>query len=311
MSWWKRLTSGLQKSSDKLTDGMKKIFTHRKLDAAMLDELEDLLITADLGPIMAARMVAELSRTRMGQDVTLEEVQEVLANHIAPILEHAVQPIAIDETAKPYVILVVGVNGVGKTTTIGKLAKQWTDQGKKVVLAAGDTFRAAAVEQLKVWAERSNCELISKDNGSDSAALAFESLESATASGADILIIDTAGRLHNKSDLMAELQKIVRVLKKKNIDTPHATLLILDATTGQDAIAQVEAFRDMVNITGLIATKLDGSAKAGVLVPVAERFKLPIHAIGVGETSGDLQVFEALSFSRALLGLPDSDSMAA
>ena len=311
MSWWTRLTSGLQKSSNKLTDGIKQIFTHRKLDAAMLDELEDLLITADLGPVMAARMVAELARTRMGQDVTIEEVQEVLANHIAPILEHAVQPIAIDESAKPYVILVVGVNGVGKTTTIGKLAKQWTDQDKKVMIAAGDTFRAAAVEQLRVWCERTNCELIHKENGSDSAALAYEALEAAETARADVLMIDTAGRLHNKSDLMAELQKIVRVLKKKNINAPHATLLILDATTGQDALAQVEAFRDMVNITGLIATKLDGSAKAGVLVPIAERFKLPIHAIGVGETANDLQVFEALSFSRALLGLPDQDSIAA
>lgn len=301
--WLSRLRSGLSRSSTKLTDGIAGIFTKRKLDDQALEELEELLIAADLGPATAAKLTAELSRTRFGKDVTPEEVRGALATHAASILAPVAQPLTLSDRPGPTVILVVGVNGVGKTTTIGKLAKQWRAAGKSVVLAAGDTFRAAAVSQLKVWGERAGCVVVTGSAGADPAGLAYDALDRAIADRADLLLIDTAGRLQNKAGLMAELQKIIRVLKRKDPEAPHAILLVLDATTGQNAYAQVEVFKDMAQITGLIVTKLDGSARGGVLVGLAERFGLPVHAVGVGEGIDDLRSFDADQFARALMHL--------
>ncbi|WP_425411583.1 signal recognition particle-docking protein FtsY [Niveispirillum irakense] len=302
-SWFSRLKDGLSKSTARLTDGISGIFTKKKLDDEALEELEELLIRADLGPVTAARLAAGLAKTRFGKEVTAEEVKQYLAAEVQKIVQPVAQPLVIDTTKKPHVILLVGVNGTGKTTTIGKLARQFRAEGKNVWLAAGDTFRAAAVSQLQIWGERTGCPVISKPTGADAAGLAYEALEKATAAGADVLLIDTAGRLQNKAGLMEELRKIVRVIKKVQPDAPHTTLLTLDATTGQNAHSQVEVFKDMVSINGLILTKLDGSARGGVLVALAEKFKLPVHAIGVGEGVYDLRPFEADSFARALVGL--------
>ena len=302
-TWLSRLKSGLQRSTSKLTEGISSVFTKRKLDEAALAELEDLLIAADLGPATASKLVKDFAKTRFGKDVTDQEVREALADSITTILTPCAKPLEIDATQKPFVVLVVGVNGNGKTTTIGKLAKLYAGQGLKTVLAAGDTFRAAAVSQLQIWGERTNCRVITAPQNSDAAALAFQALQQAQADKADVLLIDTAGRLHNKTDLMQELAKIARVLKKQAPSAPHATLLVLDATTGQNAHSQVEIFRDLTQITGLIVTKLDGSAKGGVLVALADRFNLPIHAIGVGEGEDDLRPFHAQDFARALVGL--------
>lgn len=302
-NWLSRLKSGLQRSTSKLTEGIVAVFTKRKLDEAALAELEELLISADLGPSTASRLVADFGRGRFGKDVTDGEVRQTLAESIAKILEPCARPLNIDKAHKPFVVLVVGVNGNGKTTTIGKLAKHYAGQGLKVMLAAGDTFRAAAVSQLLVWGERTDCHVVTGAPNSDAAALAFHALEQARAQAADLLLIDTAGRLHNKTDLMQELAKIARVLKKLDASAPHATLLVLDATTGQNAHAQVEVFRELTQITGLIVTKLDGSAKGGVLVALADRFKLPIHAIGVGEGEGDLRPFRAADFAKSLMGV--------
>jgi len=301
--WLARLKEGLSKSSSKLTEGITGIFTKRKLDEEALEELEELLITADLGPVTAAKMTAELARTRFGKEVAPEEVRRTLAESVARIVAPVAQPLVIDAGRKPHVILLVGVNGTGKTTTIGKLARQFRDEGKSVMLAAGDTFRAAAVSQLQIWGERTGCPVVAKETGADAAGLAFEALERARREQVDVLLIDTAGRLQNKAGLMAELEKIVRVIKKVDPEAPHTTLLTLDATTGQNAHNQVEVFRDMVNVSGLILTKLDGSARGGVLVALAERFKLPVHAIGVGEGVYDLRPFDAESFSRSLMGI--------
>ncbi|MEO3432570.1 signal recognition particle-docking protein FtsY [Inquilinus sp. CAU 1745] len=301
--WFAKLKAGLTRSSAKLTDGITGIFTRRKLDDEALEELEELLITADLGPSTAAKLTAELARTRFGKDVSPEEVRTALADHAARILGPVALPLTPDPAARPFTILMVGVNGTGKTTTIGKLARQWRDQGKSVMMAAGDTFRAAAVQQLKVWGDRSGVPVISRETGADAAGLAFDAYAQAKRDGTDILLIDTAGRLQNKADLMAELQKIIRVLRKQDAAAPHAVLLVLDATTGQNAHAQVEVFRDMVSVTGLIVTKLDGSARGGVLVALAEKFALPVHAIGVGEGIDDLRPFEAVPFARSLMGL--------
>jgi fused signal recognition particle receptor len=304
--WFARLKDGLARSTGKLTDGIAGIFTKRKLDDLTLEQLEELLIAADLGPATAAKLVAELGRTRYGRDIGPQEVREAFAAHVARILEPVARPLAIDATAaKPFVVLVVGVNGAGKTTTIGKLARQWRDAGRSVTIAAGDTFRAAAVEQLRVWGERAGCPVITLPQGSDAASLAFDAHARTRAEGTDILVIDTAGRLQNKDNLMAELAKIVRVLKKQDTAAPHAVLLVLDATTGQNAHSQVEVFRDMVAVTGLIVTKLDGSARGGVLVALADRFGLPVHAVGVGETIEDLRPFDPAQFARALMGLED------
>jgi fused signal recognition particle receptor len=303
--WFARLKDGLTRSSSRLTEGISAIFTRRRLDAAMLEELEELLIAADLGPATAARLAAELGRGRFGREVTPEEVRTHLADQIAAILEPVAIPLEPDRAARPFVVLVVGVNGTGKTTTIGKLARLWGRQGHQVMLAAGDTFRAAAVDQLEVWGERAGAPVIAREVGADAAGLAFDAFAAARAAGAGILIVDTAGRLHNKAGLMAELQKVVRVLGKQDPAAPHAVLLVLDATTGQNAHNQVEVFSEMVAVTGLVVTKLDGSARGGVLVALAERFGLPVVAIGMGEGIDDLRPFDARAYARSLLGLEE------
>ncbi len=301
--WFGRLKGGLGRSSEKITGGIADLLTKRKLDRAALDDLEDLLITADMGVSVAARLVETLEKKRFGQDVSPEEVRRTLAGEITSILDPVAKPLIPDGSHKPHVILVCGVNGSGKTTTMGKLAKRFRGEGKTVLLAACDTFRAAAVEQLKIWGERTDCPVIARETGADPAGLAFDALEQARRSKADILMIDTAGRLHNKKDLMAELEKIIRVIKKLDETAPHDCLLVMDATIGQNAHSQVEAFRNMVNVTGLILTKLDGSAKGGVVVALAERFALPVHAVGVGEGVDDLKPFKAEDFAKNLMGL--------
>jgi len=300
--WLTRLRSGLQRSSAKLGEGITGVFTKRQLDDEALHQLEELLIAADLGPATAAHLVADFGKPRFGKDVTDAEVKTALAEQIAAILRPVAAPLDIDRNKKPFVILVVGVNGTGKTTTIGKFAQNYTEHGLSVTLAAGDTFRAAAISQLQIWGERVGAKVIAGEPGSDAAALAYRAFEAARADGSDILMIDTAGRLHNKKDLMQELAKIVRVIKKLDPEAPHATILTLDATTGQNAHAQVEAFRDMTQVTGLVVTKLDGSAKGGVIVALADKFKLPIYAIGVGEQAEDLQPFRAEDFAKSLIG---------
>jgi fused signal recognition particle receptor len=301
--WLAQLKSGLGRSASRLTGGIADLVKKRKLDAETLEGLEDLLIEADLGPGAAAKLVANLEKTRFGQDVSEREVRETLAASISAILAPVARPLEIDPARKPHVVLVVGVNGTGKTTTIGKLAKFYRDRGLRVTMAAGDTFRAAAIEQLQIWGERTGAAVIAAEPGADPAALAFDALARAREEKSDLLLIDTAGRLHNKAELMAELQKIARVLKKIDPDAPHSVLLVLDATTGQNAQAQVQTFQEMVSVTGLVVTKLDGSARGGVLVALAERFGLPVHAVGVGESVEDLRPFEAEGFARALMGL--------
>ncbi len=305
--WFQRLRSGLSRSSSNLQSNIASVFTGKKpVDSATLEELEEALISADMGVETAMALAEGLKKERFGKEASEDEVRHALAGQIATLLEPVAKPLVIDLTRKPEVILVCGVNGTGKTTTIGKLSQQFINDGKKVMLAAGDTFRAAAIEQLEVWGRRTDCPVISKTPGADAAGLAFEALERAKADGADVLLIDTAGRLHNKSALMDELAKIVRVLKKQDPAAPHQTLLVLDATTGQNAKAQVETFRSMVPLTGLIVTKLDGTARGGVVVGLARQFELPVHAIGVGEGVYDLRAFEAEAFAAALLGLEKS-----
>ncbi len=303
--WLGQLRAGLGRSSAKLTGGIGELFTHRKLDDEALGELEDLLIAADLGVATAAKLAQYLARSRFDQDITADEVRAALAEEMAALLEPIARPLAINATAKPHVILVCGVNGSGKTTTIAKLARRFTEEGRSVMLAAGDTFRAAAIEQLQVWGERTGCAVIAREQGADAAGLAFEAVEQARRQAADVLIIDSAGRLQNKANLMAELQKMVRAIRKLDAAAPHDCLLVLDATVGQNAHNQVEVFRDMVAVSGLVLTKLDGSAKGGVVVALAEKFGLPIHAVGVGESFDDMRPFEAGSFARALMGLVD------
>ncbi|MDE0813085.1 MAG: signal recognition particle-docking protein FtsY [Alphaproteobacteria bacterium] len=302
-SWLGRLKAGLTKTSSQIGGGIADIFRKRRLDDAAIQELEDLLITSDLGLDAAARLVGNLKKTRFGKEVSDQEVRAALATDIADILSPIAIPLEIDVARKPHVVLVVGVNGSGKTTTIGKFARLYKAQGLDVMLAAGDTFRAAAVEQLKIWGERTGCPVISGKAEGDAAGLAYEALQQATSRGADVLLIDTAGRLHNKADLMAGLEKINRVLKKLDESAPHDCLLVLDATIGQNAHNQVEAFRDIVSVSGLVLTKVDGSSKGGVLVALSERFGLPVHAIGVGEGAEDLQPFEAGAYARSLMGL--------
>ena len=301
--WLGRLGAGLGRSAGALSDGMADILSRRKLDEVALEALEDLLISADLGVATAAAVRNKLAKTRFDQEVHPEDVSAALADEIAAILAPVSLPLEIDERAKPHVILVVGVNGTGKTTTIGKLARRFRGEGRSVMLAAGDTFRAAAIEQLQIWGGRAGCPVVAREPGADAAGLAYEALERAQAERADVLMIDTAGRLQNKAHLMAELEKIGRVLEKRDHRAPHSSLLVLDATTGQNAHAQVEVFSQVCNVTGIVMTKLDGTAKGGVLVALAEKFGLPIHAIGVGEGLDDLQPFEARAFARALAGL--------
>jgi fused signal recognition particle receptor len=301
--WLGQLRAGLARSSARLSEGINAIFLRRRLDDAALGELEDLLIASDMGVGVAGDVVAALKRTRFNQEVSPEEVRAALAEEIIRLIEPVMQPLRVDPAQKPFVVLVVGVNGSGKTTTIGKLAKHYRDEGKEVILAAGDTFRAAAVEQLQIWGERADCPVVTRPAGSDAAGLAYDALIRAREEAVDLLLIDTAGRLHNKADLMAELQKIVRVLKKVDPAAPHAVLLVLDATVGQNAHAQAEIFRAMVGVTGIVMTKLDGTAKGGVLVSLAEKYGIPIHAIGVGEGIADLRPFEARAYARSLMGL--------
>ena len=304
-SWIGRLRAGLSKSSSKLTGGIAAILTSRRLDQSELDQIEDLLITADLGPTTAATLVDGLRKRNFPGETDEKTVREALAEDIQKLLEPIAKPLLIQPGHCPHVILVAGVNGTGKTTTIGKLAKQFVDQGHTVMLAAGDTFRAAAIEQLGIWGERATVPVVSGKQGADAAGLAFEALEKARAAKMDILLIDTAGRLHNKKELMAELQKIVRVIGKLDETAPHDCILVLDATTGQNAHAQVEVFRDMVSVSGLVLTKLDGAARGGVLVALAEQFGLPVHAVGVGEGIDDLQTFSPRDFARSLFGLAE------
>jgi fused signal recognition particle receptor len=302
LSWFDRLKQGLSRSSSRLTEGLTAILVKRKLDQDTLDEIEELLIASDLGPATAARLAADLGRSRFGKEVTDDEVKAFLADRVAALLAPVAIPLDIS-AAKPFVVLMVGVNGVGKTTTIGKLAERYRSEGKRVMMAAGDTFRAAAVAQLAIWGERTGAPVVTKGQGADPAALAYEALERARREDIDVLLIDTAGRLHNKAGLMEELAKIIRVLQKLDPAAPHATVLVLDATTGQNAVSQVETFRSLVKINGLVVTKLDGSAKGGILVALADKFKLPVHAIGVGETAKDLQPFDPKDFARSLMGI--------
>jgi len=295
-TFFDRLKSGLAKT------GLGEVLTRKKLDAATLAELEEALIKADMGTAQAAKLAAAVGKNRYDAEISGAELKTVLAGEIASLLAPVQKPLTVEDGRKPFVILVAGVNGTGKTTTIGKLAKRLGEEGAKVTLAAGDTFRAAAIEQLKVWATRAHAEFVATRPGGDAAGLAFEALEKARVNGSDILLIDTAGRLQNKAGLMAELEKIARVIKKLDPSAPHAVLLVLDATTGQNAISQVEAFSAAVPVTGLVMTKLDGTAKGGILVALAGRFGLPVHYIGIGEGEDDLQPFVAQDFARALVG---------
>jgi fused signal recognition particle receptor len=307
-SWLSRLGAGLSRTSSRLAEDIGGVFSDRKVDSATLDELEDILITSDIGVATSARLRGELEKRRFGGDTDAEDVRRALAEIIADILTPVARPLAdLTPTRDLRIILVAGVNGTGKTTTIGKLAARFTENGSTVMLAAADTFRAAAIDQLKIWGERVGVPVVAGEPNSDPAALAFDAMQQARDNNVDVLLIDTAGRLHNKADLMAELEKIVRVIRKLDDNAPHEVLLVLDATTGQNAHAQVETFRDLVDVSGLIVTKLDGSARGGVIVSLADRFSLPIYAVGVGEGIDDLRPFEALPFARSLLGLPTAD----
>ena len=296
-TFFDRLKTGLSKT------GLGEILTKKKQDAAAVAELEEALIRADMGAAQSARIAAAVAKNRYDAEISGAELKSVLAAEIAALLTPIQQPLRVEDDKKPFVILVAGVNGTGKTTTIGKLAKRLGEEGASVTLAAGDTFRAAAIEQLRVWADRARAEFVATKPGGDAAGLAFEALEKARTNGSDILLIDTAGRLQNKTGLMAELEKIARVIKKLDPSAPHAVLLVLDATTGQNAISRVEAFSASVPVTGLVMTKLDGTAKGGILVALAGRFGLPVHYIGVGEGEDDLQPFVAADFARALVGI--------
>lgn len=301
-NWFQRLASGLKRSSDQLTTNITSVFTKKNLDAAMLEDLEDILIQSDFGLEMASQVTETLRRDRFDRDISAEEVREVLAGEIVKVLDPVAQPLVIDAGKKPFVILMIGVNGSGKTTTIGKLASLYSAEGKKVMLAAGDTFRAAAIEQLQVWGQRTGAPVVAKPAGSDASGLAFEAVERATAEGSDVLIIDTAGRLQNRDELMSELEKIIRVIRKVDATAPHATLLTLDATTGQNALNQVEIFGKRAGVTGIVMTKLDGTARGGILVAIARKFGLPVHFIGVGEGVDNIEPFAARDFAEAIAG---------
>jgi fused signal recognition particle receptor len=305
-SWWRRLSSGLKRTSSSIGTAVADLVTKRKLDRAMLDEIEDVLLRADLGTEVAARVAAAVGDGRYDKAISADEVKTVVATEVEKVLTKVAQPLAIDAATKPFVILVIGVNGSGKTTTIGKLASRLRGEGRKVMLAAGDTFRAAAIEQLKIWGERTGAPVVARPHGSDAASLAFDALTQAKTDGIDVLLIDTAGRLQNKTELMSELEKVVRVMRKVDASAPHAVLLVLDATVGQNALSQVDVFRKVAGVTGLVMTKLDGTARGGILVALAEKFGLPVHFIGVGEGVDDLAPFTARDFSRSIAGLDDS-----
>ena len=298
--WFQRLKAGLTKTSAKLSEDIAGIFTKRKLDADTLQELEDLLIQADLGVETAMRITEALSKGRYNKEIAPAEVRAVLAAEVERVLTPVAKPLLLEGDHRPHVILVVGVNGTGKTTTIGKLAQRFVQEGKKVTLAAGDTFRAAAIDQLEIWGERTGAEVVVRGVGADSAGLAFDALKRARENSSEVLLIDTAGRLQNKQALMEELEKVIRVLRKIDPEAPHQVLLVLDATTGQNALNQVEVFKDKAGVTGLVMTKLDGTAKGGILVAISAKFGLPVHAIGVGEGVEDLAAFDAGEFARAV-----------
>lgn len=302
-SWLAKLGLGLKKSSEKLSGGISDIFTKRRVDEATLEELEELLITADMGVKAAGRITTEFGKKRLDKELDEKAIRQELAADIAALLAPYALPLIIESVKKPFVILMVGVNGAGKTTTIGKLAAKLKSAGKKVSLIAGDTFRAAAVEQLQVWGERNKIRVYAKETGADAAGVAFDGLHEALKQNDEVVFIDTAGRLQNKNQLMDELKKIVRVIKKVLPEAPHATLLTIDATTGQNALAQVKAFKEMINVSGLIVTKLDGTAKGGILAAIAEETQTPVHYIGVGEGIDDLDEFNALDFADNLLNL--------
>jgi fused signal recognition particle receptor len=299
-SWFHRLRQGLAKTSSELAQNISGIFTRRKLDAETLGELEDLLIQADLGVETAARITDALAKGRHDKAISTEEVRAVLAAEVERVLAPVAQPLLIARGEGVQVVLVVGVNGTGKTTTIGKLARSLAGQGSKVMMAAGDTFRAAAIDQLRIWGERTGAEVIARHVGADAAGLAYDALTQARARDCDVLLIDTAGRLQNKQALMDELEKVIRVVRKIDPTAPHHVLLVLDATTGQNALNQVEVFKDKAGVTGLVMTKLDGTARGGILVAISARFGLPVHAIGVGEGVDDLSEFDAAEFARAI-----------
>ncbi|QEN88104.1 signal recognition particle-docking protein FtsY [Labrys sp. KNU-23] len=302
-SWWRRLRDGLSRSSNAISRGITDIVLKRKLDATTIEELEDVLIQADLGVDVSTRIAAAIGKGRFDRQISPEEVHQVLASEVEAILTPVAKPLEIDRSRKPFVLLMVGVNGSGKTTTIGKLAAKFSADGLKVTLAAGDTFRAAAIEQLKVWAERTRSPIVAREQGADSAGLAFDALKAAQENGSDVLLIDTAGRLQNKAQLMDELAKVVRVIRKIDASAPHAVLLVLDATVGQNAISQTEIFGKTAGVTGLVMTKLDGTARGGILVALSAKFGLPVHYIGVGEGIDDLEPFSARDFSRAIAGM--------
>lgn len=302
MKWLKNLKEKLAKTSSKVSTGITQIFTHKALDQNALDELEELLITTDMGMPMITEIIEELANEKFNKQVTTEEIKEFLSEKIFTVLKPVSQPLNIEKTENsPHVVLVCGVNGNGKTTTIGKLALRYKNEGKKVMIAACDTFRAAAIDQLRIWSQRAECAFAEAKSDEDPASVAYKAFEQAKKEKCDLLLIDTAGRLHNKTNLMEELAKIIRVIKKLDPNAPHNTILVLDATTGQNALLQVETFKSLINITGLIITKLDGTAKGGILVAIAKKYELPIHAIGVGEGVNDLGEFDPEEFAKALV----------
>jgi fused signal recognition particle receptor len=302
-NWFQRLKAGLSRSSSAISDGIVSVFTKRKLDADTLEEFEDVLIQADLGLTTSSAIIEALKKGRFGKEIDGDEVKAILAEEVTRVLAPVAKPLTIDPARKPHVVLVVGVNGTGKTTTIGKLAAKLRAEGRSVMLAAGDTFRAAAVEQLKIWGQRTGSAVVARSIGADAAGLAFDALKDAQAAGTDVLMIDTAGRLQNRTELMAELEKVIRVIRKQDPTAPHSVLLTLDATTGQNALQQVEIFGRVAGVTGLVMTKLDGTARGGILVAIAAKYGLPIHFIGVGEGIDDLEPFAAQDFARAIAGI--------
>jgi len=304
-SWWRRLSGGLKRTSSSIGTAVADLVTKRRLDREMVGDIEDVLLRADLGTEVAARVAAAVGEGRYDKAISADEVKAVVAAEVEKVLAAVARPLAINPATKPFVVLVVGVNGSGKTTTIGKLASRFKAEGYKVMLAAGDTFRAAAIEQLKIWGQRSGAPVIARAQGADAAGLAFDALAAAKAEAVDVLLIDTAGRLQNKTELMNELEKVVRVMRKVDASAPHAVLLVLDATVGQNALSQVEIFQKTAGVTGLVMTKLDGTARGGILVALAEKFGLPVHFIGVGESIDDLAPFTARDFSRAIAGIDE------
>ncbi len=297
------LLRSLGRSSAKLASGITDLFTKKKLTPCRLEELEELLISCDLGVTTASKVTKEMNQNRFSEDISPDEVKSFLVEKLTSILEPIAKPLKINTQKLPFVVLVCGVNGSGKTTTIAKLANQWRKEGKSVLLAAADTYRAAAVDQLQVWGDRTGCSVIASKRGSDPAGLVFDAMNRAADDCSDVLLIDTAGRLQNKKDLMAELEKIVRVMRKIDGTAPHSVVLVMDATVGQNAHSQVKLFKEAVDVSGLIVTKLDGSAKGGVVVALAENFNIPVHAIGIGEGMDDLRPFNARTFARAMIGL--------